>query len=101
MIVVNMIVVNMIGAWHATDRADAALLGQKLVKLLLADAVATPQVVLVGAAVQPLLSPWSRDTPTALAGIPPPAGAPITVIGQTVATATIAVKRGARKDASG
>jgi hypothetical protein len=45
----HMIVVNMLGVGHATDRANAALLGQKLPKLLLADAVATPQVVAVGA----------------------------------------------------
>jgi hypothetical protein len=50
----HMIVVNMLGVGSAADRADAALLDQKLPELLLADAVATPQVVLAGAAVQPL-----------------------------------------------
>jgi hypothetical protein len=48
----HMIVVNMLGVGHAADCADAALLGQKLLKLLLTDAVATPQVVFAGTAVQ-------------------------------------------------
>ena len=39
----HMIVVNMLGVRHTADCADAALLGQKRLKRLLADAEATPQ----------------------------------------------------------
>jgi hypothetical protein len=50
-----MIVVQMLGVRCAADGADPALLGQELLELLLADAVAPPQVVLATAAVEPLL----------------------------------------------
>ncbi|MEU8330626.1 hypothetical protein [Micromonospora sp. NPDC048839] len=51
-----MIVVQMLRVRAATDRADPALLGQELLKLLLPDAVPPPQVVLARAAVQPDLA---------------------------------------------
>ncbi|SCF13271.1 hypothetical protein GA0070607_5926 [Micromonospora coriariae] len=51
-----MIVVQMLRVRAAADRADPALLGQELVKLLLPHAVAPPQVVFTTAAVQPELA---------------------------------------------
>ncbi|MGQ5264864.1 hypothetical protein ACTWLT_29335 [Micromonospora sp. ZYX-F-536] len=47
-----MIVVQMLRVRAATDRADPALLGQELLKLLLPDAVPPPQVVLAGPTMQ-------------------------------------------------
>jgi hypothetical protein len=49
-----MIVVHMFRIGVTADRADAALLGEQLIELLLPDAVPPPQVVLAGPAVQPL-----------------------------------------------
>ncbi|RAO25982.1 hypothetical protein ONO86_06321 [Micromonospora noduli] len=51
-----MIVVQMLRVGTATDRADPALLGQELLKLLLPDAVPPPQVVLAKSAVQAKLA---------------------------------------------
>ncbi|MFG3706378.1 hypothetical protein ACGF7U_16840 [Micromonospora sp. NPDC047670] len=62
-----MIVVQMLGVRCAADGADPALLGQELLELLLADAVAPPQVVLATAAVEPLLGLPSPEVVARLA----------------------------------
>lgn len=49
-----MIVVQMLRVGAATDRAEPALLGQELLKLLLPDAVPLPQVILA-------VAPYSRS----------------------------------------